>query len=145
MPNDAMKHRCCFMAGRSSFRFRRTIRIGRAARRDGRASHVATDSDATTLCLHAGRGRLWGFCFWRFPRGEEIDKGGPKSRRHDDQPASKPPENLLVALVTQEHPQAICAALGSVGLRRKLGCISVSEVNALLFKTTDQSVHIILK
>ena len=29
------------------------------ARRDGRASHVATDGDAAMVCLDAGRRRLW--------------------------------------------------------------------------------------
>src|SRR5215813_413223 len=143
MPNDAMKHRCCFMAGRTSFRFRRPIRIGRATRRDGRARYVATDGDATMICLDACRCRLW-----RFPRREQIDKDRPKSCRHNDQPTPEPPENLLVALVTQEPPQAICAfevALGSVGLRRKLGGISSGKVNTILFQTTDQSVHVILK
>ena len=76
--------------------------------------------------------------------GEEIDKGRPKSCRRNDQPASEPPENLLVALVTQKPPQAIRAfevALSSVGLGRKLGGISFGEVNTILFETTDQSVH----
>src|SRR5262249_36593654 len=41
--------------GGTSFRFRCAIRIGRAARRDGRAGHVAANGDATTVCLYAGR------------------------------------------------------------------------------------------
>src|SRR5215831_14648537 len=42
----------------NSFWFRCAIRIGCAARRDGCASHVAPDGDATTVCLDAGRRRL---------------------------------------------------------------------------------------
>jgi hypothetical protein len=71
----------------------------------------------------------------------------------NDQPASEPPQNLLIALVTQEPPQSIRAlhfpevALGNVGLRKKLRCISSGEVNTfrctglihLPFETTDQS------
>src|SRR5215470_3915052 len=133
------------MAG-TSLRFRRAIRIGCAARRDGRASHTAANGNGTTVCLDASRGRLWRFRFWRFPRREEIDKGCPKSCHRNDQPASKPPENLLVALVTQKPPQPIFElALRTVGLRGKLGCISSGEVNTILFETTDQSVHVILK
>src|SRR2546430_8508215 len=131
-----------------SFRFRRAIRIGRGARWEGRATHTAANGNATTVCLHAGRRRLWGFRFWRFPSREEIDKNHPKSRRHNDQSTPKPTENLLIALVTQEPPQAICAfdiALGSVGLGGKLRCIASGEVNTILFEPTDQSVHIILK
>ena len=115
----------------ASFRFRRAIRIGRAARRDRRASHVAANGNATTVCLDAGRQALGISLLEISQEGREIDKGRPKSRRRNDQPASEPPENLLIALVTQEPPQAICAfevALGSVGLRRKLGCISSGEV-----------------
>src|SRR5262249_25289694 len=122
--------------------------IGRATRRDGRACYVATDGDATMICLDAGRYRLWRFRLWRFPRREQIDKDRPKCCRHNDQPTPEPPENLLVALATQETPQAICAfeaGLGSVGLGRKLGCICFGEVNTLLFERTEQSAHIILK
>src|SRR5262245_52758686 len=129
-----------------SFRFRRAIRVGRPTGRDGRSRYVATDGDATMICLDAHR--LWGFGLWRFSRRKEIDEGHPESRCHDDEAASEPAQNLLVALVTQKPPQAICAfevALGTVGLRRKLGCISSGEVNTILFETTDQSVHIILK
>jgi hypothetical protein len=58
----------------------------------------------------------------------------------------EPPENLLVALVTQKPPQSIFKlAFGTVGLGRKLGRIFSGEVNTILFETTDQSVHIILK
>src|SRR5262249_22606951 len=96
------------------------------------------------VCLNADRpGR---FRLWRFPRREEIDKGRPKSRRHNDQPTPEPPENLLVALVTQKPPQPIFElAFGTVGLRGKLGRIFSSEVNTIAFETTDQSGHIILK
>src|SRR5262245_19446107 len=96
------------------------------------------------VCLDADR--LWGFDLWRFSRRKELER--PRSCYRNDQPASEPPEKLLVALVTQEPPQAICAfevALGSLGPRGKLGCISVGEANTLLFEPTDQSVHIILK
>src|SRR5262249_19716055 len=129
-----------------SFRFRCAIRIGRCTCRNGRASHTAANGNATTVCLDASRRRLGGFCFRRFPRREQIDKDRPKSCRHNDQPASEPPENLLVTLVTQKPPQPIIRlAFGTVGLRRKLGCISSGDVNTILFETTDQSVHIILK
>src|SRR5262249_53957771 len=130
------------------------IRIGHGACRDRRASHTTANGNATTVCLYTSRRRLWRFRLWLRSR-KEIDKGGPKSRRHNDQPASEPPENLLVALVTQETPQPICAfelALGNVGLRRKIGCNSSGEVTfpctsliRLPFETADQSVHIILK
>src|ERR1700730_6833294 len=132
----------------TSFRFRRAIRISRAARRDGRASHTAANGNGTTVCLDASRRRLWRFRLWRFPRGEEIDKGRPKSCRSNDEPASEPAQDLLIALVTQEPPQPMWAfelIFGSVGLRRKLGGISSGEGNTILFETTDQSVHIILK
>src|SRR5262245_3925339 len=132
------------MAG-TSFRFRRAIRIGCAASRDGRTGHVAAYGDATTVRLDVDS-RHRRFRLLRFRSRKEIDKGRPKSRRHDDQPASEPPENLLIALVTQKPPQPIFElTFGTVDLRRKLGGnISSGEENTILFKTTDQSVHIIL-
>jgi len=45
--------------------------------------------------------------FWRFPRSKEIDKSGPKSRCRNDQPASEPAQDLLIALVTQEPPHGV--------------------------------------
>jgi hypothetical protein len=48
-----MKERCRFH-GRHSFRFRRAIRIGCAARRDRRTGHVAAYGDGTAFRLHAG-------------------------------------------------------------------------------------------
>src|SRR5262249_29039556 len=82
-------------------------RRGRSACRDGRATHVAANGNAATVCFDARRRRLWGCRFWRFPRREEIDKGRPKSRRRNDQPASEPPKNLLIAFITQEPPQRV--------------------------------------
>src|SRR5262245_14044914 len=132
------------MAGTSLW-FRRAIRIGCAASRDGRTGHVAAYGDTATVRLDADS-RHRRFRLLRFWSRKEIDKGRPKSRRHDDQPASEPPENLLVALVTQKPPQPIFElTFGTADLRRKLGGISSGEVNTILFKTTDQSVHVILK
>src|SRR6266852_4753193 len=91
----------------ASFRFRRTIRVRRGARRDGRASRVAANGNTTTVCLDAGGRRLWGFRLWRFQRREEIDKGHPKPRRRNDQPASEPTQDLLIALITQEPPKRV--------------------------------------
>src|SRR5262249_26379182 len=90
-----------------SFWFRPAIRIGRGARRNGRASHVAADGNATTVCLDAGRRWLWRFGLWGFHRREEIDKGRPKPCRRNDEPASEPPQDLLIALVTQEPPELV--------------------------------------
>src|SRR5262249_33815635 len=132
------------MAG-TSFRSRRAIRIGCAASRDGRTGHVAAYGDATTVRLDVDSGHRR-FRLLRFRSRKEIDKSRPKSRRHNDQPTSEPPENLLVALVTQKPPQPTFElAFGAVGLRRKLGRIFSGEVNTIAFETTDQSVHVILK
>src|SRR6266699_6602433 len=112
MPNAAMKDEYRFMAG-LSFRFRRALRIGRGARGDSRAGHIAAYGDATTVCLDVGRRRLRScrllrsFRLSRFLERKEMDKSRPKSRRHKDQPASDPPQNLLVALITQEPPKRV--------------------------------------
>src|SRR5262249_61551235 len=110
-----MKAAC--MAG-TSFRSRRAIRIGCAASRDGRTGHVAANGDATTVSLDVDS-RHRKFRLLRFRSRKEIDKGDPKSRRHHDEPASEPAQNLLLSLVTQEPPQPI---LANVGLLRELGC-----------------------
>src|SRR5258705_8578586 len=102
----------------ASLRFRRAIRIGCAARRDGRTGHVAAYGDATTVRLDVDS-RHRRFPFSRGRRRKEINKGHPKSRRRNDQSASEPAQNLLIALVTQEPPQSILA-LGNAGLCRKL-------------------------
>src|SRR6476620_11786083 len=118
-----MKRMCCFMA--VSSRFGCTIRGGYGSAGDCRTSHRADNGNATTVCLDAGRRRLWRFRLWRFRSRKEIDKGHPKPRCRDDEPASDPAQNLLIALVTQDRPQPIRAlhvpevALGNVGLRRK--------------------------
>ena len=36
-----------------------------------------------------------------------MDKGDPKSGRSNDQSASEPPQNLLIALNTQEPPERV--------------------------------------
>src|SRR5262249_30200114 len=90
-----------------SIRFRRAIRACRNTSRDGRVSHVTANGHATTVRLDGGRRRLWRFRLWRFQRREEIDKGHPKSCRRNDRPASEPPQNLLIALVTQEPPERV--------------------------------------
>src|SRR5215831_9118679 len=106
MPNAATKDRCRFMAERLISAWR-AIRIGRGACRDGRASQVAANGNATTVCLDAGRRRLRGCPFCRSPGMEEIDNGRPKSCRNNDQSTSKPPQNLLIALVSQEPPERV--------------------------------------
>src|SRR5262245_47568400 len=138
-----------------SFRFGRTIRSVRGTRRDGRARHRADNGDGTTVCLRAGRHRLRSFRLRRFRSRKEIDKGGPKSCRGDDESASEPAHDLPIAFVTEEPPQPIYApelAFGNVGLRNKFGCTFSDEVNTIHctkvvrpFETTDQSVHIIVK
>src|SRR6516162_7113302 len=136
-PNVAMKRMCCFMT--VSSRFGCTVRGGNGSAGDCRTSHRADNGNATTLCLDAGRRRLGRFRLWRFRGRREIDKGGPKSRCRDDEPASEPAQNLLIALVTQEPPQPTWASLA---LGTTINCTTLI---CLPFKTADQSVHVILK
>src|SRR5260370_558502 len=114
MPNAATKHRCHFMAC-ASFRFWRAIRIGRGAGLDGRAAHVATDSDAAAVCLdtdgcrllNTKRRRLGSFRVRRFLGRSKMAKAPPNSGPRTTHPPSNPPPPLAEAGAGKARPPMI--------------------------------------
>src|SRR6516165_7833410 len=133
MPDATTKDRYRCMA--VSLWLRGAIRVAGSGSRDGGAAHIAANSHTTTVCLDARHRRR--LLLWRFLKGKEIDNNDPKSGCQNDEPASEPPQNLLIVLVTQELPQPIHGlhVLGvawgtaNVGLGKKLGGTSLGKIN----------------